>query len=43
MFALSDAREFLFSQVPYLERDQKITDQSFYSTFSGGNLRELIK
>ena len=51
MFALSDAREFLFSQVPYLERDQKITDQSnfvndvtsFYSTISGGNLRELIK
>ena len=51
MFALSDAREFSFSQVPYLERDQKITDQSnfvndvtsLYSTFSGGNLRELIK
>ena len=25
MFALSDAREFSFSQVPYLERDQKIS------------------
>jgi len=29
MFVLSDAqREFSFSQVPYLEREEKITDQS---------------
>ena len=46
-FALSDAREFLFSQVPYLEREEKITDWSnsvndvtkFYSTLSGGSSR----
>ena len=50
MYALSDAREFSFSQVPYVEREEKTTDQSnvvnddvmcFYATFSGGNLREL--
>ena len=28
MFALSDAREFLLSQVLCLEREEKITDQS---------------
>ena len=28
MFALFDAREYSFSQVPYLEREEKITDQS---------------
>ena len=28
MFALSDAREFSFLQVPYVEREEKITDQS---------------
>ena len=28
MFALSDARENSFPQVPYLEREEKITDQS---------------
>ena len=28
MFALSDARDYSFSQVPYLEREEKITDQS---------------
>ena len=28
MFALFDAREYSFSQVPYLEREEEITDQS---------------
>ena len=28
MFALSDACEFSFSQVPYLELEKKIADQS---------------
>ena len=28
MFALSDARDYSFSKVPYLEREEKITDQS---------------
>ena len=28
MFALYDAREYSFLQVPYLEREEKITDQS---------------
>ena len=49
MFALSDAGEFLFSQVPYLEPGEKITDWSnfvnkvtkFHSTLSERNLREL--
>ena len=47
MFALSDARDYSFSKVPYLEREEKITDQSnfvnnvtlFYFTFS----RQLTK
>ena len=30
MFALSDARDYSFSKVPYLEREEKITDQSNY-------------
>ena len=49
MFALSDAREFSFSQVLHLEREEKITDRlnfvnevtKFHSTLSEGNLREL--
>lgn len=28
MFALYDAREYSFLQVPYLEREEKVTDQS---------------
>ena len=28
MLALSDAREYPFSQVPYLEQEETITDQS---------------
>ena len=28
MFALSDARDYSFSKVPYLEREEKTTDQS---------------
>ena len=28
MFALSDARDYSFSKVPYLEWDKEITDQS---------------
>ena len=28
MFALSDAREFSFSQEPYVKREEKTTDQS---------------
>ena len=40
-FNFSDARRYSFSQVPYLEREEKITDQSnfvndvtkLYSTF----------
>ena len=28
MFALSDARDYSFSKVPYLEREEEITDQS---------------
>ena len=28
MFALSDAHDYSFSQVSYLEREEKITDQS---------------
>ena len=28
MFALSDARDYSFSKVPYLEQEKKITDQS---------------
>ena len=27
MFALSDARDYSFSKVPYLEREEEITDQ----------------
>ena len=30
MFALSDARDYSFSKVPYLEGEEKITDQSNY-------------
>ena len=41
MFAFSDARDYSFSKVPYLEREEEITDQSnfvnnvtqFYFTF----------
>ena len=28
MFVLSDARDYAFSEVPYLEREEKITEQS---------------
>ena len=28
MFALSDARDYSFSKIRYLEREEKITDQS---------------
>ena len=28
MFALSDASDYSFSKVPYLEREEEITDQS---------------
>ena len=28
MFALSNARDYSFSKVPYLEREEEITDQS---------------
>ena len=28
MFALSDARDYSFLKVPYLEREEEITDQS---------------
>ena len=28
MFALSDACDYSFSKVPYLEREEEITDQS---------------
>ena len=28
MFALSDARDYSFSKVAYLEREEEITDQS---------------
>ena len=28
MFALSDARDYSFSKVPYLEREKEIADQS---------------
>ena len=28
MFALSDARDYSFWKVPYLEREEEITDQS---------------
>ena len=28
MFALSDARDYSFSKVPYLEREEEIADQS---------------
>ena len=28
MFASSDARDYSFSKVPYLEREEEITDQS---------------
>ena len=28
MFALSDARDYSFSKVPYLEREEGIADQS---------------
>ena len=28
MFALSDARDYSISKVPYLEREEEITDQS---------------
>ena len=28
MFALSNVREFSFSQEPYVEREEKTTDQS---------------
>ena len=28
MFALPDARDYPFSKVPYLEREEEITDQS---------------
>ena len=28
MFALSDARDYSFSKVPYLEREEETTDQS---------------
>ena len=49
MVGIANKVYFCFSQVPYLERGQKITDQSnfvnyvtsFSSGFSGGNLREL--
>ena len=36
-FALSDAREFLFSQVPYLEREEKITDRSNFVSSSNND------
>ena len=28
MFSFSDARDYSFAKVPYLEREEKITDQS---------------
>ena len=43
MFALSDARDYSFSKVPYLEREQEITDQSNFvknvTKFSGSRAR----
>ena len=31
MFALSDARDYSFSKVPYLEQEEEITDQSNFA------------
>ena len=31
MFALSDARDYSFLKVPYLEREEEITDQSNFA------------
>ena len=43
MFALSDARDYSFSKVPHLEREQEITDQSNFvknvTKFSGSRAR----
>ena len=37
MFALTDARDYSFSEVPYLEREEEMTDQSNFV-----NLRDVI-
>ena len=46
MFALSDARDYSFSKVPYLEREEEITDQShsvtnvtYFPSGSGARLK----
>ena len=47
MFALSDARDYSFSKVPYLEREEEITDQSNFVTtwrnFPSGSRARLKK
>ena len=34
MFAMSDARDYSFSKVPYLEREEEITGQSNFIKYS---------
>ena len=47
MFALSDARDYSFSKVPYLEREEEITDQSNFvnneTYFTSGSRARLKK
>ena len=46
MFALSDARDYSFPKVPYLEREEEITDQSNFvnkgRSFTLGSRARLI-
>ena len=43
MFALSDARDYSFSKVPYLEQEEEITDQSNWRNFPSGSRARLKK
>ena len=43
MFALSDARDYSFSKVPYLEREEKITDQSNFVNIEALNASYMFQ
>ena len=43
MFALSDARDYSFSKVPYLEREEEITDQSNFVNIEALNASYMFQ
>ena len=43
MFALSDARDYSFSKVPYLEREEEIADQSNFVNIEALNASYMFQ